>query len=497
MGRPGLPCNGQSREIRTVHAGKACLYRIAKVHCFSPGSTANMNVSVARSLDAKQLILSAYRNFKKESQLKKPLVSWSRTIDRTCMTLGICKRTLRRVLQEDKGEISATQHKEQASTSTKSRDSTPGLPDSFDRGVIRRKTLTLLAENKTVTLKSLQQQLAKDDLELSKIKLWKTLHALGFRYGKPGQKSKELLVERKDLQEKRTKFLRKIRTCREEKKPIFYLDETWVDTHCYPGTQWLAPEGEPGRKLPASRGQRFVILHCGSSQTGFLPDCKLVFQSKSTDGRDYHSEMNGNIFFDWVANKLTPSLPPSSVVVMDNASYHTMHVEGTKAPTSATKKADMVRWLEDRNLSFSRKATKPALYRIIQAHKTQEQPTYRVDQHLSDHGHEVVRLPPYHCELNPIELIWGDLKQFVAQNNTTFKKADVEELIQRGFQRITADRWKNACKHVEELEENWWRRDNVQSQPIQPVIISLSDSDSDTDTASDWQTDSDTDQLLS
>ena len=70
MGRPGLPCNGQSREIRTVHAGKACLYRIAKVHCFSPGSTANMNVSVARSLDAKQLILSAYRNFKKESQLK-------------------------------------------------------------------------------------------------------------------------------------------------------------------------------------------------------------------------------------------------------------------------------------------------------------------------------------------------------------------------------------------------------------------------------------------
>ena len=23
------------------------------------------------------------------------------------------------------------------------------------------------------------------------------------------------------------------------------------------------------------------------------------------------------------------------------------------------------------------------------------------------YGHEILRLPPYHCELNPIELAWG------------------------------------------------------------------------------------------
>ena len=25
-------------------------------------------------------------------------------------------------------------------------------------------------------------------------------------------------------------------------------------------------------------------------------------------------------------------------------------------------------------------------------------------------GHEVLRLPPYHCTLNPIELVWAQLK---------------------------------------------------------------------------------------
>ena len=30
---------------------------------------------------------------------------------------------------------------------------------------------------------------------------------------------------------------------------------------------------------------------------------------------------------------------------------------------------------------------------------------------------EVLHLPPYHCELNAIELIWADEKNFVAREN--------------------------------------------------------------------------------
>ena len=68
----------------------------------------------------------------------------------------------------------------------------------------------------------------------------------------------------------------------------------------------------------------------------FLPGCELVFKTLSTDGRDYHSEMNSVIFNKWVEEQLAPALPPKSLVVMDNAFYHSVIKEGTKAPTSAT-----------------------------------------------------------------------------------------------------------------------------------------------------------------
>ena len=41
---------------------------------------------------------------------------------------------------------------------------------------------------------------------------------------------------------------------------------------------------------------------------------------------------------------------------------------------------------------------------------------------------EVLRLPPYHCELNAIELIWADKKNFVARENKEMTIEHVETL---------------------------------------------------------------------
>ena len=84
----------------------------------------------------------------------------------------------------------------------------------------------------------------------------------------------------------------------------------------------------------------------------FLPGCELVFKTLSTDGRDYHFETNSVIFNKWVEEQLVPALPPKSLVVMDNASYHSVIKEGTKAPTPATRKGDMQKWLKDKKKSF-------------------------------------------------------------------------------------------------------------------------------------------------
>jgi len=118
--------------------------------------------------------------------------------------------------------------------------------------------------------------------------------------------------------------------------------------------------------------------------------------------------MNSKIFEKWVNEQLEPALPENSLIIMGNASYHSVREEGTKSPTSISRKGDMINWLTKNNINFNNKAKQPELYEIVKLNK--EPPVYKVDEFLKRKGHEVLRLQPYHCELNPIELIWGDLK---------------------------------------------------------------------------------------
>ena len=57
-----------------------------------------------------------------------------------------------------------------------------------------------------------------------------------------------------------------------------------------------------------------------------------------------------------------------------------------------------------KQVEFPEKALRPELWKLAQA-KEKEDPRYKVDDLIRDHGHEVLRLPPYHCDLNPIERI--------------------------------------------------------------------------------------------
>ena len=62
--------------------------------------------------------------------------------------------------------------------------------------------------------------------------------------------------------------------------------------------------------------------------------------------------------------------------------------------------------------------TKAKLYDLIKLHKPQYK-IFAIDCLLTEHGHTVIRLPPYHPDLNPIEKIWGTVR--VAEKNVTFK----------------------------------------------------------------------------
>ena len=96
------------------------------------------------------------------------------------------------------------------------------------------------------------------------------------------------------------------------------MDETWVDTNHTASHQWISSDPSKNRKLPLGKGQRFVA----GCEKGFSPGCDLVFKSISTDGRDYHTEMNAKSLEKLIKYQFLPALPKKSLIIMDNASYH-------------------------------------------------------------------------------------------------------------------------------------------------------------------------------
>ena len=102
-----------------------------------------------------------------------------------------------------------------------------------------------------------------------------------------------------------------------------------------------------------------------------------------------------------------PNIPKNSVIVLDNVSYHSIEVN--KAPTSSSLKSDMQSWLRNKNIEFDPQSTKAVLYELIKL-KKESFKVYEIERIAEMHRHNIVRLPPYHCDFNAMELIWAQIK---------------------------------------------------------------------------------------
>ncbi len=75
------------------------------------------------------------------------------------------------------------------------------------------------------------------------------------------------------------------------------------------------------------------------------------------------------------------------------------------------------------------------LYTLIKQHRPP--PFYETDRLAQMHGHVILRSPVRHCELNAIELIWAQVKGYVAERNTTYKIADVQRLYEEALKVVS------------------------------------------------------------
>lgn len=82
----------------------------------------------------------------------------------------------------------------------------------------------------------------------------------------------------------------------------------------------------------------------------------------------------------------------------------------------------------------------------------------------------VLRLPPYHCELNLIEFAWSSVKSRTHINVrtyiNTFKLKDVNELLKKGVEHITPEMWTNFVDYVLKKEDKFWNIDFISDEII-------------------------------
>ena len=91
-----------------------------------------------------------------------------------------------------------------------------------------------------------------------------------------------------------------------------------------------------------------------------------------------------------------------------------------------------------------------------------------------------IRMPPYHAELNSIELIWVMLKGKVARLNLALKKKDVKKLTGDAFESISPEELASCCRHVKDVEKRFYTTDIAVDEQVDPLVITVTSSDEDT-----------------
>lgn len=241
------------------------------------------------------------------------------------------------------------------------------------------------------------------------------------------------LIQRPNIKAWRAKYLRRIRqndALGADKKPVIYLDETWIHAHYTVKKCWQSSTAS-GVKKNDSAGRRWIITHAGG-ENGFIDGALLMFKSKLKTG-DYHNEMNGANFTKWIHERLIPNLPQNAIIVIDNAPYHSM--ETSKPPNMTNRKAEMQSWLLEKNIKYEECFTKAELFQLINRNKPPK--NYIIDNIFNSQGFEVLRLPPYNCDLNPIEYIWNLIKRRVADKNVEQLESQIESLTLEAIASIT------------------------------------------------------------
>ena len=104
-------------------------------------------------------------------------------------------------------------------------------------------------------------------------------------------------------------------------------------------------------------------------------------------------------------------------------------------------------------MAYTEINTRTELLTLVQPYRNQPK-QYELDQLANERGHQIIRLPCYHCQYIPIELVWAQVKREVAEKYSTFTLTDVERLMNEELDNVTQAQWASCVRHAEKLQED-------------------------------------------
>lgn len=397
-----------------------------------------------------QLVVNLKQHYDSEKS-SSSFVSTQKPVQRTARGLGIGESTVKRIMalyNKGEKEIVVSEPKDRGRPSYRLAANLQPLI----RDYIRQYNL----KGQRVGIESVGEfLLTKYQTEISVSTLWRSLKRWGFIHGVGRRRC--ALKEREAVVVARRKYLRFKRANRNSdgtlKRPEVYLDETYINKNHSSRFTWYLDKDGPWVNKPSGKGPRFIILHA-ITMDGWVKGAELVFEAKRRTG-DYHGQMNWDNFSKWFTCQLLPNIPSNSIIILDNARYHNVLVDGY-FPNPASRKQQMRDWLSRNNIPWSEDMLRPELLKLCK--RFAPAPEFKLDKIAESLGHTILRTPPYHPELQPIETCWALVKNYMG-DHCDFTMENLKKELPVAFSRVKASTCKKLIAKVVRQEIKYWAED--------------------------------------